>query len=208
MDVPSNLAHGRGRHISQNCGGFHPVRIHQILRRHCLTFSQRVPMENWTPNSLCVCSQSWLAHMNIAMYVSPSVRAETVLILFTFPSIPNVGMHSLNRAQPATIQLASQQQFVPLQLSQPLLLARTTNDRRLAAAQRTLPHHQTSAPRGRRGSSRRGGGFGSRHHGGRGSSGYRIPDEFSVLPNTDFLAVCLPFTVRWNVLSSLCLLPL
>jgi hypothetical protein len=69
----------------------------------------------------------------------------------------------------------------------------STNERRLAAAQRTLPHHRRGGLSGRR----------ATHRGGRNtfqvadsSRGCRrLPDEFSHLPNTEFLAICLPFTV-------------
>jgi hypothetical protein len=80
-----------------------------------------------------------------------------------------------------------------------------TNDRRLASAQRTLPHHQRATVPSQRGGNRRGIWFGSynRGRGGRGGrgGGGRIPEEFSMFPNTDFLAVCLPFTVSYSYLA-------
>src|SRR5271170_3226748 len=69
-----------------------------------------------------------------------------------------------------------------------------SNDRRLAAAQRSLPQHQWNAVPWQRGNTR------SRVYtrgawpGNRGRVGM-MGNEFSLLPNTEFLAICLPFTV-------------
>jgi hypothetical protein len=70
----------------------------------------------------------------------------------------------------------------------------STNERRLASAQRTLPHHRRNLlaqrANGRCRARARGTGVGNRvQHAG------MVDEDFSILPNTDFLAICLPFAV-------------